>query len=92
HIFPYSRRANTVAAALPDQVKDSVKTDRVNRLEALCERLHSEYCGSFAGKPEKVLFESTLKGGMMVGYTRNYIRVVRPYDKSAIGKIVDVVV
>ena len=59
HIFPYSRRTNTVAAGLPDQVQDSVKTKRVNRLEELCERLHSEYCGSFIGKPEKVLFEST---------------------------------
>lgn len=90
HIFPYSRRANTVAANMDNQVQDCVKTKRVELLEKMCERLHSEYCKSFEGQHEKVLFESTIKGGMMVGYTRNYIKVVRPYNESVIGTIVDV--
>jgi threonylcarbamoyladenosine tRNA methylthiotransferase MtaB len=38
-----------------------------------------------------VLFESTDKGGKMFGYTRNYIKVERPYDSALIGQIVDVV-
>lgn len=43
HIFPYSRRAGTPAASRKDQVQDSVKTLRVQRLEALCQELHEEF-------------------------------------------------
>ena len=41
------------------------------------------------GVAEKVLFESACKDGMMEGYTGNYIRVRRPYDKSLVNTIVD---
>jgi hypothetical protein len=30
-----------------------------------------------------------MKGGKMFGYTENYLRVERPYDKDLIGKIVE---
>lgn len=92
HIFPYSRRAGTLAASRPDQVQDSVKTARVERLEALCERLHSEFCAANVGRSAKVLFESTEKGGMMSGFTENYIKVSRPYDSGLIGKTVEVTI
>lgn len=90
HIFPYSMRENTRAAVMPDQVPDHVKTERVARLEELCEELHSEFVAANKGRKEEVLFESTVRGGKMYGYTRNYIKVERPYDKSLIGKIVEV--
>lgn len=92
HIFPYSRRAGTPAAARKDQVQDSVKTQRVQRLEELCASLHREFIRSNKGVAEKVLFESTDRKGMMEGYTGNYIRVSRPYDPELIGKTVDVVI
>ena len=92
HIFPYSRRAGTPAAERPDQVQDSVKTQRVERLEALCERLHGEFVESNRGVRAKVLFESTDKNGMMHGYTENYISVSRPYDGSLVGKITEVTI
>ena len=85
HIFPYSRRAGTPAAARKDQVQDSVKTLRVQRLEELCATLHDEFVASHKGLNEKVLFESTEKNGMMAGYTENYIRVERPFDAGLIG-------
>ena len=69
HIFPYSRRAGTPAAARKDQVQDSVKTQRVQILEDLCKKLHSEFIEANRGVHEKVLFESTDKNGMMSGYT-----------------------
>jgi threonylcarbamoyladenosine tRNA methylthiotransferase MtaB len=91
HIFPYSRRAGTVAAAMKPQVQECVKTRRVEMLEELCDRLHTEFCKANEGRHEQVLFESTDKGGRMFGYTRNYIKVERPYDSTKIGQIVDVV-
>ncbi|MCQ2143824.1 MAG: MiaB/RimO family radical SAM methylthiotransferase, partial [Bacteroidales bacterium] len=39
HIFPYSRRPRTPAAERPDQAQDSVRTARVEGLEAPCDRL-----------------------------------------------------
>lgn len=92
HIFPYSRRAGTPAAARKDQVQDSVKTARVQMLEELCARLHEEFIQSNRGVAEKVLFESTDRKGMMEGYTGNYIRISRPYDPELIGKIADIII
>lgn len=92
HIFPYSRRAGTPAAVRKDQVQDSVKTLRVQRLEELSSSLHSDFVKSHEGMKEKVLFESTEKNGMMAGYTENYIRVERPYDAGLIGKVVEVTI
>lgn len=90
HIFPYSRRAGTPAAERPDQVQESVKTARAARLQVLSDRLHADFTAANAGRPAKVLFESTLKGGKMFGYTENYLRVERPYDKELINKIVEI--
>lgn len=91
HIFPYSRRAGTPAAARKDQVQDSKKTERVRMLEELSAKLHEEFIQSNSGVCEKVLFESTDRNGMMEGYTGNYIRVARPFDEVMIGNIVDVI-
>jgi len=91
HVFPYSVRQNTVAASMPDQVSEQVKNERVRVLEELCAELHGDFVRENEGRKEKVLFESTQKGGMMFGYTGNYIRVERPYDKTFIGKIVEII-
>ena len=88
HVFPYSRRANTPAAEMPHQVHEATKTARVEALSALSDQLHAAYMERYKGTEQQVLFESTQKGGMMYGYTGNYIRVERPYDKNKIGQIV----
>ena len=87
HVFPYSRRANTPAAEMPNQVHEATKTARVEALTSLSEELHNAYIERHRGTVQEVLFESTQKGGMMYGYTGNYIRVERPYDKNKIGQI-----
>ena len=92
HIFPYSRRAGTPAAERKDQVQDCKKTLRVQMLEELSAQLHAEFLESNKGVAEQVLFESTEKGGMMAGYTGNYIRISRPFDPALIGKIVDITI
>ena len=92
HIFPYSRRAGTPAAARKDQVQDSVKTLRVQRLEELCQQLHEEFMQQHKGMKANVLFESTDRKGMMEGYTENYIRVSQPFDPEKIGQIVKITI
>ena len=92
HIFPYSRRAGTPAASRKDQVQDCIKTKRVQMLEELSASLHKEFLQANKGVSEKVLFESTDRGGMMEGYTGNYIRITRPYDPELIGTVTDVII
>ncbi len=92
HVFPYSRRPGTVAAGWKDQVKDSVKTERVARLEELCTRLHSEFVAKNRGRRSQVLWESDVKDGLMGGYTGNYIRIERPYDPALVNMIEDITI
>lgn len=92
HIFPYSRRKGTKADMMKGQVRDSVKTERVKKLEGLCGILHAEFLEQNRGIHEKVLFESSDKDGKMYGYTGNYIRIERPYDPTLVGKIADIII
>lgn len=92
HIFPYSRRPGTAAASWKDQVRDSVKTERVARLEELCDRLHSDFISRNRGRHSQVLWESDCKDGMMGGFTGNYIRLERPYDPDRVNTIEDIVI
>ena len=91
HVFPYSKRPGTRAAVMPDQVQDSVKTERVARLEALSDDLHAAFVTANQGLPERVLWESSVKDGMMFGYTGNYIRVEKPYDPALVNQLEDVI-
>ena len=89
HVFPYSRRPGTPAASFPGQVPETVKKERVERLETLCGRLHSDFVERHRGQKCSVLFESREKGGKMSGYTANYIRITRDYDRTKVGSIVE---
>ena len=90
HVFPYSRRPGTRAAEWKDQVQDSVKTRRVARLEALCEELHKDFVEAHKGMKETVLWESSVKGGLMGGYTGNYIRVEKPFDPALVNQLEEI--
>lgn len=90
HIFPFSERAGTPAVDLDGKVPPQVADVRVKRLEELCGRLHHDFCASRLGQQAEVLFEGLCKGGMMSGFTGNYIKVKAPYDRSMINRIVKV--
>jgi threonylcarbamoyladenosine tRNA methylthiotransferase MtaB len=87
HIFPFSERPGTPAVEFPDKVQSSVATERVKQLETLCDRLHADFCRRAIGTEADVLFESTLRGGRMFGFTGNYIRVQVPYERTLINQI-----
>lgn len=87
HIFPFSERPGTPAVTMPGKVQASVATRRVEELEVLCRRLHGDFCARAVGSEDWVLFESTMRGGMMFGFTGNYRRVKAPYDRSRINTI-----
>jgi len=55
--FKYSRRPGTPAAAMPGQVDEAVKTDRLARLQALLDEQRHAFDRSQVGRTLPVLFE-----------------------------------
>ena len=80
HIFPYSLREGTKAAALP-QLQKSVKEERARLLTEVTNKTRKEYLKNQIGKSVNVLFE-TDKDEFSEGYTEKYTPV-RVYDKKA---------
>ncbi len=74
HVFPYSKRDNTVAARMK-QVNGIIKTTRVNEVIALNERIKEEYNKSFVNKELNVLIEQK-RDDYYVGHTSNFIKVI----------------
>ena len=74
HVFPYSRRPGTPAAARPDQVPGAVKKERARLMQAVADEIAAAYYAAFLGATVPVLFE-TKKNGIADGLTDTYIRV-----------------
>lgn len=90
HIFPYSKRPGTPAAEMKNQVQDSVKTERVEKLEALCDDLHTAFVAANKGYRSKVLFEQKTRDGMAEGWSENYIKVTRPWKEGIVNSIEEI--
>ena len=58
HVFPYSQREGTKAAAFPDQIPQPVKVQRAAALSALADDLRRERLSGFVGKTLSVLVEN----------------------------------
>ena len=72
-------------------MQDARKSERVARLEELCEELHAAFMADNKGVRETVLWESSVKNGLMGGYTGNYIRVEKPYDAASVNRLEEIV-
>ena len=74
HIFPYSRRGNTPAARLPEQLPRAVKQRRSGEAAALSEQMAARYRDRQLGRVLPVLFE-TERDGAWRGTSDNYQEV-----------------
>lgn len=74
HVFPYSRRKGTPAAALKGQVPDAEKRRRVAELLQVGERSGAQFRQRFIGRTMAVLVEKA-EAGTAEGLTPNYQRV-----------------
>ena len=89
--FKYSRRPGTPAAALPGQVAEAVKDERLARLNALLEEQQRAFNAAQVGKTLPVLFER--KGrhpGQLVGRSPYLQAVHASAPDRLIGQIVPV--
>jgi len=74
HIFPYSRRTGTPAAAMAGQCSNAVKEDRAHRAGEVARGLHQTWLESWVGQTLPVLFEEE-KDGLWRGHAPNYTEV-----------------
>ena len=87
HIFPYSIRPGTKAAAM-EQVPSAVKEQRAGRAAQAAETMRQAYLQGCVGRVYPVLFEQE-KDGYYTGHAPNYCEVgVRANDLH--NKVLDV--
>ncbi len=86
HIFPYSKRKGTPAEAMPDQVPEEVKRDRLHRLEAVAAEARQRILAEAVKNAPltEVLFE-TYKDGTAFGHTDDFLEVAVPAESPLHG-------
>lgn len=90
HIFKYSPREGTPAAAMAGQVAPEIKEERSHRLLQLTEQNKEAFARRFIGKIETVLFERCAEPGIYEGKTGNYLTVYAPAAENITGRLIPV--
>lgn len=92
HVFKFSPRRGTPAAAYPDQVDPPTSDQRSHNLIRLGEKMAARFASSLVGMELAVLVERSLPdyGGLYEGLTDNYVRIVFPGDEDLPGQVVRV--
>ena len=86
HVFPYSRRPGTPAAAMRSQVPGNISKARAGQLRDLAERKYASFAEGFVGQTLEVIVETGTSKGLMKGVSRNYLDLRFPGDQSLIGQ------
>ena len=91
HVFTYSERANTRMLELDLYVVPKAERQRRSKiLHAVSEEKTRAFYEKYANRKAVVLWESKKEGDQMSGFTDNYIKVYRPYDKSKVNTFEEV--
>lgn len=93
HIFKYSKREGTKAAAMENQVSDEVKSRRSSEMIAMGEVHRKAYEELFCGKDMEVLVEEkvTQEGReVFVGHTKEYMKIAIQSDENLLNHVIKV--
>ena len=86
HVFTYSERANTRMLEMDLEVVPQRERERRSKqLHAISARKTEAFYAEHKGQKAVVLWESAKKDGLMFGFTENYIKIGRPYDKARVN-------
>ncbi len=90
HVFKYSPRKGTRAAAMEGQVAEEVKAKRSARLLGMVCRDSRQYREYYIGKEAEALFEEEKEiagEAFQVGHTKEYVKVAKRGEKTLQGSI-----
>lgn len=87
HAFPYSERSGTQALKIPWKVPVEERKNRTQKYINLSEKKLRVFYEKNLDTTNTVLFEEQTNGGMMEGFTENYIRVEVPYNQQSINQL-----
>lgn len=90
HVFPFSPRAGTLAATMPNPVADQAKKERGEKLRQLSDELSQQWRERFIGQVRPVLWETkenSADATLWSGLTDNYIRVYANSNQDLRNKI-----
>jgi threonylcarbamoyladenosine tRNA methylthiotransferase MtaB len=91
HVFRFSPRAGTEAAAYPDQASKAVKAARSRELRALAAEKGQAFRRQFLDETlEVVVLHRDRPNGMLEGLSDNYLTVGFPGEGSLMGRLVRV--
>ncbi len=88
HVFPYSKRNNTEASTMDNQIDEHIKKERCKKLINLSNELENNYMNKFLDKELEVLVEVE-KDSYSIGHTSNYllIKTDKLVNKDEIVKV-----
>lgn len=90
HVFKYSKRDGTVAAKMPNQIDEKIKTLRSEDLIKTGEELTKDFRQAKIGQDTTVLFEEKIlldNKEYWVGHTVDYIKIAVPEKENLEGQI-----
>ena len=92
HVFPFSKRKNTQAFLLKDEVPDKIKRERAEILKELSDKKHKSFLEKNKGSIQEVQVQKRIdkKTLMYKGTTRNYIDVLISSNEDITNKILNV--
>ena len=86
HVFTYSERANTRMLELDVCIVPKAERQRRSKiLHEISEEKTRTFYANQTGRELVVLWESKKEGDQMAGFTENYVKVYRPYDKEKVN-------
>jgi len=90
HIFPFSKRPNTIASSMKEQNTKHMKHERYVELNAINIRKKHEYMSSHINKTLDIIIEEKGKGNTVVGTSSNYLKIRIPsvsYNKGTLMQV-----
>ncbi|MDT0651414.1 tRNA (N(6)-L-threonylcarbamoyladenosine(37)-C(2))-methylthiotransferase MtaB [Autumnicola edwardsiae] len=87
HVFTYSERDNTPAAAMAGAVPLKVRKKHSKMLRGLSVKKRRAFYESQIGNTATVLFEGENKKGFIHGFTENYVKVKTPWNPALVNTL-----
>ncbi len=92
HVFTYSERSGTKMLEIDHNVAIKERKRRSDLLHKISDEKTRDFYEKQIGKQASVLWENKRDGDLMYGFTENYVRLKRSYDKNLINTFETIII